>query len=120
MGDAANNQIELMDYGKETAEHHYGNMIQVFHRFLVDSMSSEGNNFPHNPWLFLQPPADNDPAAAPITQLLGVDAKSVITCLECNSIRSKDQMTHIIDMAYPAKKVRGHLRASKFALTECA
>ena len=94
-----------MDYGKETVEHHYGHMIQAFHRFFVDSMNTEGNMFPHNPWLLTPPQGFNDPAAAPITQLLGVDAKNVITCTDCKTIREKEQKTHVIDMAYPPRKV---------------
>lgn len=90
-----------MDYGRESADHHYGHMIQAFHRFFVDNMSLEGNTYPHNPWL-LPPPSDsNEPATAPITQLFGVDAKNVIVCTNCKAVREKEHMTHVIDLAYP-------------------
>ncbi|KAI0811211.1 PAB-dependent poly-A-specific ribonuclease subunit PAN2 [Irpex lacteus] len=98
-----NNLIELMDYGKESADHNYGHMIQAFHRFLVDNLSSEGNSYPHNPWLLPPPAGHNDPAPAPITQLCGIDAKSIITCLNCNAVREKENMTHVVDMVYPRK-----------------
>ena len=92
-----------MDYGKESADHNYGHMIQSFHRFFVESMSAEGNVYPHNPWLLPPHPELIDPAAAPITQLLGVDAKNLVTCTSCKSVREKDHMTHVIDLVYPRK-----------------
>ncbi|KAI0703544.1 PAB-dependent poly-A-specific ribonuclease subunit PAN2 [Cytidiella melzeri] len=98
-----NNLIELMDYGKESADHNYGHMIQAFHRFLVDNLSSEGNSYPHNPWLLPPPNGHHDPAPAPITQLCGIDAKSIITCMNCHAVREKDNMTHVVDMSYPRK-----------------
>ena len=62
-----NNAIELMDYGRESADLNYAHMIQMFHRFLVDHLSSEGNSFPHNPTLLPNSgPADLlSPAPAP-------------------------------------------------------
>ncbi|KZT11602.1 cysteine proteinase [Laetiporus sulphureus 93-53] len=101
-----NNAIELIDYGRESAELNYAHMIQAFHRFLVDHLSSEGNSFPHNPSLLPSPsssPNLHSPAPAPITQLLGIDAKNVITCTHCKAVREKENMTHVIDMIYPRK-----------------
>ncbi|GBE82668.1 ubiquitin carboxyl-terminal hydrolase-domain-containing protein [Sparassis latifolia] len=100
-----NNAIELMDYGRESAELNYSHMIQAFHRFLVDHLSSEGNSFPHNPQLvpLASPPSVFSPAPAPITQLLGVDAKNIITCTHCKAVREKENMNHIVDMVYPRK-----------------
>lgn len=99
-----NNAIELIDFGRESAELNYGHMIQAFHRFLVDHMSSEGNSFPHNPNLLPSITSSlNSPAPAPITQLLGIDAKNIITCLHCKAVREKENMTHVIDMTYPRK-----------------
>ncbi|KAH9843028.1 ubiquitin carboxyl-terminal hydrolase-domain-containing protein [Rhodofomes roseus] len=101
-----NNAIELIDFGRETAELSYAHMIQSFHRFLVDHLSSEGNSFPHNPVLIPSPamsPGLISPAPAPITQLVGIDAKNVITCSNCKAVREKENMTHVIDMIYPRK-----------------
>ena len=75
-------------------------MIQSFHRFLLDHLSLEGNMFPHNPHIISQED-HHTPAAAPITQLLGIDAKNVITCLNCHAVRDKENMTHIVDLLYP-------------------
>ena len=101
-----NNAIELIDYGRESAELSYAHMIQMFHRFLIDHLSSEGNSFPHNPSLLPDArPADiHSPAPAPITQLLGVDAKNVIVCSSCRAVREKEHMTHLIDLTYPVKR----------------
>ncbi|KAG1718919.1 PAB-dependent poly-A-specific ribonuclease subunit PAN2, partial [Suillus occidentalis] len=75
----------------------YAHMIQSFHRFLVDHLSLEGNSFPHNPRLIHQPFQEDthSPAAAPITQLLGIDAKNVITCMSCKAVREKENMTQL-------------------------
>ena len=103
---AVNNAIELVDYGRESAELSYAHMIQMFHRFLIDHLSSEGNSFPHNPVLLPNAaPADmHSPAPAPITQLLGVDAKNMIVCTSCHAVREKENMTHLIDLVYPVRR----------------
>lgn len=113
------NAIELIDFGRETAELSYAHMIQSFHRFLVERLSSEGNSFPHNPILVSTPsmsPTLNSPAPAPITQLVGIDAKNVITCLSCKAVREKENMTHVIDMIYPRKV--GYTLSSYFLSAE--
>ena len=108
----ANNLIELMDYGRESAELSYAHMIQSFHRFLVDHLNAEGNSFPRNPvllpsiWSNAEP---TSPAPAPITQLLGFDAKNWIICSHCKTVREKENMTHLVEMTYP-RKVSGHVR----------
>ncbi|KAI6007843.1 ubiquitin carboxyl-terminal hydrolase-domain-containing protein [Pisolithus marmoratus] len=97
----ARNQLDLIDYGRDAP---YDQMIQSFHRFLVDHLSLEGNSFPHNSVIYRRDPRSSDPnslSAAPITQLLGIDAKNIVTCLNCKAVREKENMTHIIDMIYP-------------------
>lgn len=80
-------------------------MIQAFHRFFVDSMSTEGNAYPGNPWL-LPPPEDaTDFAVAPVTQLFGVDAKNIVTCTSCKAVREKEHLIHVVDLAYPRKVI---------------
>lgn len=80
-------------------------MIQSFHRFLLDHLSLEGNTFPHNPHIVRASGQGDEhtPAAAPITQLLGIDAKNVITCMNCHAVRDKENMTHIVDLQYPRR-----------------
>lgn len=101
----ASNAIELIDYGRDGAEVDYAHKIQSFHRFLIDHLSSEGNAFPHNPVLFNISSLKSDLAVAPVTQLLGINGKNVITCLGCNATREKENMTHIVDLMYPRKAV---------------
>lgn len=84
----------------------YAHMIQLFNRFLLDHFSSEGNYFPNNPILLQGSRLGGDPsalipAAAPVTQLLGIDAKNIITCMNCKATREKENMTHLLDLSYP-------------------
>ncbi|KAF7359264.1 PAN2-PAN3 deadenylation complex catalytic subunit PAN2 [Mycena sanguinolenta] len=100
----SSNAIELIDYGRESTKVDYALMIQSFHRFLLDHLSSEGNAFPHNPLILNIPTLDQASTnlpAAPVTQLLGVDAKNLITCMNCKTVREKENMTHVIDLTYP-------------------
>lgn len=101
----AQNAIDIIDYGREPTEVDYSHMIQSFHRFLLDRLSLEGNAFPHNPHIFSGLDRDEyrNRAAAPITQLLGIDAKNVITCMNCHAVRDKENMTHFVDLLYPRK-----------------
>lgn len=101
--------IELVDYGKETAELNYAHMIQSFHRFLLDCLVQEGTSDPDNPWIFRKPtdastPESTPPTApSPITQLLGMDAKNIIVCTNCGATREKENLMHIVDLVYPRK-----------------
>ncbi|KAF7294679.1 PAN2-PAN3 deadenylation complex catalytic subunit PAN2 [Mycena indigotica] len=97
----AANAIELIDYGRESANVNYALMIQSFHRFLLDRLSIEGNTFPNNLVVAKNALHRGLPVAAPITQLLGIDAKNVITCMNCGAAREKENMSHVIDLAYP-------------------
>ncbi|TFY82963.1 hypothetical protein EWM64_g1049 [Hericium alpestre] len=110
----SSNAIELVDYGRDSADLDHAHMIQSFHRFLIDHLSSEGNTFPHNPVLLHSPVAGSSPlstAAAPITQLLGLDGKNIIVCTNCKAVRDKENMTHIIDLIYPRKGLIGESSA---------
>ena len=114
------NAIDLIDYGGSKVDADYAHMIQSFHRFLVDHLSSEGNAFPHNPILLKNQSSllsPHSPAAAPITQLLGIDAKNVITCMSCKAVREKENMTHIVDMIYPRKVSFFSMSSLSFRLT---
>ncbi|TFK29824.1 hypothetical protein FA15DRAFT_690571 [Coprinopsis marcescibilis] len=98
------NAIELVDYGIEHSEVDYAHKIQVFHRFLIDHLVSEGNSFPRNPSLLTgKTTTNNHLAPAPITQLIGLDAKNIIVCSNCKAVREKENMNHVVDMYYPRK-----------------
>ncbi|KAF8919283.1 PAB-dependent poly-A-specific ribonuclease subunit PAN2 [Mucidula mucida] len=109
----ASNSIDLIDYGRESNEVDHSHMIQSFHRFLIDHLSAEGNSFPHNPVLLKVPgyvPDSYNPAAAPITQLMGIDAKNRVTCVNCKAVRTKENVTHIIDLIYPRKTISNEIQ----------
>ncbi|KAK7449653.1 poly(A)-specific ribonuclease [Stygiomarasmius scandens] len=111
------NAIDLIDYGREPREIDYSHMIQSFHRFMVDHLSLEGNAFPQNPILVKESSFKYDnhnPAPAPVTQLLGIDAKNIITCLSCKAVREKENMTHIVDLIYPRRNINGTLPSADF------
>ena len=99
----ASNAIELIDYGREAAGVNYAQKIQAFHRFLVDHLSSEGNAFPHNPSLLPRIFHSQSPSPTPISQLIGVDGKNIITCSHCKDVREKDSLIHVIDLIYSRK-----------------
>lgn len=122
---SGSNAIELVDYGRESTNVNYAHTIQLFHRFLIDHLSSEGNTFPHNPLILKNASVRPDilsPAAAPVTQLLGIDAKNIITCMSCKAVREKENMTHIVDLTYPRKVYRLPLFSSLayLSLTICS
>ncbi|CAL1703566.1 unnamed protein product [Somion occarium] len=99
----ASNLIELIDYGRESADLNHAHMIQSCHRFLVDHLSLEGNAYPHNPPLLQQYGDSQQPAPSPIAQLVGITARNTVTCTSCHTTREKDQMMHVIDLVYPRK-----------------
>jgi PAB-dependent poly(A)-specific ribonuclease subunit 2 len=100
----AQNLIELIDYGRDSAGMDYAQIIQSFHRFLVDHLIAEGNSPSHNP-LVVRSSASTEqvPALAPVSQLLGINATTIFTCINCKSIRSKENITHVMDIIYPRK-----------------
>ncbi|KAG7086554.1 hypothetical protein E1B28_002503 [Marasmius oreades] len=99
----ASNFIDLIDYGRESHEVDYAQKIQSFHRFLIDHIGLEGNTFPQNPSIVKDTYTSLSRVPAPITQLLGLDAKTLITCLHCKATREKENMSHIIELSYPRK-----------------
>lgn len=102
----AANAIELIDYGRDSADVDYAHKIQVFNRFLIDQLSSEGNTFPSNTAVVRRPPlptAHGVNFPSPVTQLMGIDGKNVMTCMTCKKTREKEGITHIVDLMYPRK-----------------
>lgn len=112
----ASNAIELIDYGREAAGVDHAQKIQAFHRFLVDHLSSEGNAFPHNPSLLPRVFHSQTPSPAPISQLIGVDGKNILTCSHCKDVREKDNLIHVIDLIY-SRKVSKDLTPPECVLT---
>jgi len=95
----------VVDYEAEGKDRDYGTMIQTFSRFILEEFSAQGNSFPNNPWLVKLPggASGTSPAAAPITQLCGIEAKSRIVCSHCGAVREKEGLSHVVDLLYPRK-----------------
>ena len=97
--------IELVDYGRMPAGTDYAQVIQSFHRFFVDHLVVEGDMIPTNPVIV---PDLGSHLPPPLTQIVGIPAKTDTTCLTCRDTRTKHSTTHILDMVYP-RSVRFNL-----------
>ncbi|KAJ3807230.1 ubiquitin carboxyl-terminal hydrolase-domain-containing protein [Lentinula aff. lateritia] len=98
------NAIDLVDYGREPTELDYAHMIQSFQRFLFDRLVLEGNDLTANPIILKGSSYERNEQTtvpAPITQLVGIDTKNVVTCFHCKAAKSKDNLTHVVDLIYP-------------------
>ena len=95
----ASNAIALLDFGRQSAR--YSEVIQAFHRFLLDHMSNEGNSYPYNPLIVLSTSPSVPMALSPLTQLLGINSKNYIVCTSCKATREKENIVHVVDMHYP-------------------
>jgi hypothetical protein len=95
----ANNAQDLVEYS-QSSPHDYSAMIQAFNRFLIERVVNEWTPGILMPRL-LESLDENTSVPSPITQLFGLHAKSVNTCTECRTRRSKDALTHVVDLIYP-------------------
>lgn len=97
--------LGLIDFSSESgaAPQEYATMIQQFNRFLMEEMTMEGNMSP-NPSILpgsivggtVSPPS-------PITQLFGIQSKTVISCSNCGSTTDRTSLTHVVDLVYPRR-----------------
>lgn len=94
----------LIDRSNDGENADYSSMIQELNRFILNQFAVEGNSFPQNPFIIVPPGgiSASIPAAAPLTQLLGVDVKTVIVCANCGHKRDKVTMSHVVDLLYPS------------------
>ncbi|KAF8636661.1 hypothetical protein AX17_003467 [Amanita inopinata Kibby_2008] len=102
----AQNALELIEYDRDSAGISHAQKIQTFHRFLVDHLNQEGNLSPYNPIIFKSEggyAGESSSVPAPITQLLGIDGRNIVTCTNCKTTREKEMMTHVTDLTYPRK-----------------
>ena len=96
----------MVDYEGEGVTRDYATMIQQFNRFFFDQISVEGDARPNNPKVVPQLTSETPTfgyTPSPATQLLGIDAKSVIICGICHAVRVKGAMSHVVDLVYPRK-----------------
>jgi PAB-dependent poly(A)-specific ribonuclease subunit 2 len=88
----------LVDYAEESASHpiDYSSMIQMFNRFLLEQFALEISPF--------RSPIIRDPVTMhdqdPITQLVGVRARTMTECTNCGAQSEKPEGTRLIDLVY--------------------
>jgi PAB-dependent poly(A)-specific ribonuclease subunit 2 len=96
----ANNAMDLVEYGRDDLSKDYAALIQAFSRFLLDRLVSEWSHFPRNPRL-LKSASLTAPAAAPITQLMGIHMQTINTCSICSASKERATMSNVVEMVYP-------------------
>ncbi|KAI0078959.1 hypothetical protein K474DRAFT_1659644 [Panus rudis PR-1116 ss-1] len=103
----SSNIIELIDYGRESANLNYSHMIQSCHRFLVDCLSQEGKSFPNNPVIrpFSSGKPPGSPIPPPLSQIMGCEITSTVTCTNCGTSRDKAYTSHVAELVYPMKPI---------------
>ncbi|CUA74901.1 PAB-dependent poly(A)-specific ribonuclease subunit 2 [Rhizoctonia solani] len=95
--------LGVVDYQAEGPKRDYGAIIQVFNRFLLEEMSVRSDVPDGNPWLTRV--AENETAAngankSTITQLMGIDAQSIVMCSACGATTEKDTLSHVVDLTF--------------------
>ncbi|KAG8714993.1 poly(A)-specific ribonuclease [Ceratobasidium sp. 423] len=93
--------LGVVDYQAEGLKRDYGAIIQVFNRFLLEEMSARSDVADGNPWLTNV--VENESAAtgankSTITQLMGIDAQSIVVCSACGAMTEKDTLSHVVDL----------------------
>jgi PAB-dependent poly(A)-specific ribonuclease subunit 2 len=107
----AHGMPDLLDYGRDSGEKNYAQLIQQCARFLLDRLVAEGDAGLANPRLV---PADgahaHSPPAPPITQLAGIPLRTVTGCALCGAAKERPALAHVVDLIYP-RAVRPVVRA---------
>ncbi|CAE6448890.1 unnamed protein product [Rhizoctonia solani] len=98
--------LGVVDYQAEGLKREYGAIIQVFNRFLLEEMSARSDVPDGNPWLTKV--AENETPAhgankSTITQLMGIDAQSIVVCSACEATTEKDTLSHVVDLTFLRK-----------------
>ncbi|KAJ1309756.1 hypothetical protein OPQ81_006521 [Rhizoctonia solani] len=98
--------LGVVDYQAEGLKRDYGAIIQVFNRFLLEEMSARSDVPDGNPWL-TKVPENQTPAnganKSTITQLMGIDAQSIVMCSACGATTEKDTLSHVVDLTFLRK-----------------
>ncbi|KAG8743574.1 poly(A)-specific ribonuclease [Ceratobasidium sp. 414] len=91
--------LGVVDYQAEGLKREYGAIIQVFNRFLLEEMSTRSDAPNNNPRLT----STNGPDKSPVTQLMGIDAQSIVICSACGAVTEKETLSHVVDLMYSRK-----------------
>lgn len=99
--------LGVVDYQAEGLKRDYGAIIQVFNRFLLEEMSARSDTSGGNPWLTKAPEneteRENGARKSTVTQLMGIDAQSIVVCGACGSVTEKDTLSHVVDLTFLRK-----------------
>ncbi|KAG8722933.1 poly(A)-specific ribonuclease [Ceratobasidium sp. 394] len=100
--------LGVVDYQAEGLKREYGAIIQVFNRFLLEEMSARSDVAGNNPRLT----STSGPDKSPVTQLMGIDAQSIVICSACGAVTEKETLSHVVDLMYSRKPPAGTTFAS--------
>ncbi|GAB1517761.1 poly(A)-specific ribonuclease [Rhizoctonia solani] len=98
--------LGVVDYQAEGLKRDYGAIIQVFNRFLLEEMSTRSDVPDGNPWLIKvdeDQVMTNGASKSTVTQLMGIDAKSIVVCGACGATTEKDTLSHVVDLTFLRK-----------------
>lgn len=95
--------LGVVDYQTEGLKRDYGAIIQVFNRFLLEEMSARSDLPGANPRLTrahaeTEEGVENVARKSVVTQLMGIDAQSIVVCSACGSVTGKDTLGHVVDL----------------------
>ncbi|KAF8758936.1 hypothetical protein RHS01_02539 [Rhizoctonia solani] len=98
--------LGVVDYQAEGLKRDYGAIIQVFNRFLLEEMSTRSDVPDGNPWLINvdeDQVMTNGASKSTVTQLMGIDAQSIVVCGACGATTEKDTLSHVVDLTFLRK-----------------
>jgi PAB-dependent poly(A)-specific ribonuclease subunit 2 len=98
--------LGVVDYQAEGLKRDYGAIIQVFNRFFLEEMSARSDVPDGNPWLTKIDETEvttNGASKSTVTQLMGIDAQSIVVCSACGATTEKDTLSHVVDLTFLRK-----------------
>ena len=98
----------LVDYAEDSSlrSTDYSSMIQLFNRFLMEQFAVEIMPFESSILRDQKERVDQDP----VTQLVGMRARTVTKCTNCGFQIEKSEVTRVVDLVY--NKVRSFTTTS--------
>ena len=88
----------LVDYAEDSSFHptDYSSMIQLFNRFLLEQFAIEIMPFGSSILRYQTERVEQDP----VTQLVGMRARTVTKCTSCGFQSEKLEATRLVDLVY--------------------
>ncbi|CAD6575124.1 MAG: poly(A)-specific ribonuclease [Cyphobasidiales sp. Tagirdzhanova-0007] len=101
--------LGLMDFDS-TSQAAYSSLIQIFNRFLLESMNSECDLSLRNQSILLHASGTLVPLS-PIAQLMGLHVRTTSTCGSCAYQASREAISNVLDLVYPRKALSNELQS---------